>query len=176
MLIFRLLRPRYIFVGVISMLLVLLVLLGIGMYQELQIVLTSDIYTIQNKLYTVMLLYMNPLGQLSLISVVSAVVVSILVGIQAVLISYLKQARDEIHVIQSYRGSVISAIFVSLGMGCAACGSVIALSILSLFGIGLSASISQIMVDVFMITAVAILLYTNFKLYRQAQYPLACEI
>jgi hypothetical protein len=174
--IFRLLHPRYIGIGAASTLLVLLVLLGIGLYQELNIVLTSDIYTLQNKLYTITLLYWYPLNQLSLISVATAALVSILVGIQAMLVSYIKQARGTVSIKRTSQGSIVSAVFVSLGMGCAACGSVIALSILSLFGIGLSASISQIMVDVFMITAVAILLYTNFKLYRQAQYPLACEI
>lgn len=176
MLIFRLLHPRYVVLGVISALLVLFVLLGIGLYQELQIVLTSEIYTLQNKLQTIALLYWHPLNQLSLISFVSAVAVSILVGIQAMLVGYIKQARGTVSIRRTSQGSIVSAVFVSLGMGCAACGSVILLSILSLFGIGLGAAISQIVVNLFMLVAVAILLYTNCKLYRQAQYPLACKI
>jgi len=124
-------------------------------------------------------LYMNPFNYMHVINFIVMVLVSLLVGVQVVLHRYIYQARNRVldTKVKSFKSSTyVSGLFVSLGMGCAACGSLVLVSVFSALGLGVSILMTMWISNILMVAAFVLLTYTNVKLYKQTKNPLVCHI
>jgi|GEM_PF-5028197 len=124
-------------------------------------------------------LYLNPLSYGHIFNWIVTIVASVLIGMQITLHLYIRKNRKAVMTqkTKSYTSvGFISGLFVSLGMGCAACGSLVLLSVFSALGMGLSASMTLWVGDVLLMMACILLIYTNIRLLRQARNPLVCVI
>ncbi|MFW0870927.1 MAG: hypothetical protein ACKKL4_00475 [Patescibacteria group bacterium] len=169
---------RAILLAITTALLVFFVLLSIGLYQHIWIIIVSDIFSGSTALYAILLLYLNPANNLTLASLFALSTVALLSAIQALLLYYIYRVRKEKMPITKSMGKrgIIPTLLVGLGMGCSACGSVVILSVLSVFGVSVGVATSTWLTYLLLFSAILILSYSNYRLYQQSKHPLACPI
>jgi len=113
----------------------------------------------------------------SVVSATSTILVSILFGLTIVLFIHYVRIMRAIDDVQSIGvtslGGLISGFF---GIGCASCGSVLVLAILSQFGAGGLLLLLPFGGEEFGILAVALLGYSVFVLQKKIRGPRVCGI
>lgn len=170
----RLCTPRWISVVVAVTIVMVVIFLTVGLSHDFVAIWNLPFLSLKEQIVAILYLYLNPLNHMSVVSLMVAVGASFLTGIQVMLMLYIRHYRKQRITKSVSPVGFISAVFVSLGMGCAACGTVVLLSVLSVFGAGLGLSVASVIGDVLMSVAIGMLLYSNAKMYRQAKNPLVC--
>ena len=179
MLIAKITTPKRMMFGLASSLGMFVFFMTIAIGSDIDAVLSNGLLNYFQKATVLAGLYVNPFNYMHVVNFVVMILVSLLVGIQVMLHRYIYQARKRVvsSERQSFKSSTyISGLFVSLGMGCAACGSLVLVSVFSALGLGVSIAMTMWVSNILMIAAFILLSYTNIKLYKQAKNPLVCPI
>jgi len=119
---------------------------------------------------------LNPLNHMYAFTFFVTLFVSGLTGMHVVLLPYIRKYRKEKISRKINPSGIVSTVFVSLGMGCASCGSIVLLTVLTSLGFGVSVWFASVISNILMSFAVLVLLCANYKLYKQAKNPLVCSI
>ena len=128
------------------------------------------------KLSSIVLLYLQPGVYMSTSHTVTTVVLAVLAGVNIALIRHIQRYRRDIYRRQGATAGLVSTVLMFLGTGCAACGSMVLLSIGAMVGVGVGASVLPVIGELLMYLAIAILVHANYRLYRQATNPLVCRV
>lgn len=151
----------------------------IVIWTDIVVILGSVFIKSFDKLYVIAGLYTHPLQYTPLSNYIMVLFISGLIGLQMVQYVYIRATRKQAingRKIPKTKTTILSGVLTSLGMGCAACGSLVLISILSTFGVSLSVTLVSWLSTIFLSVAVGVLLFTNYKLYKQAKNPLVCNI
>jgi len=154
------------------------VVIGIQNWQLVSSLWLSDIGTFWQKLTLTLTLYASISTNFTFLSGSTTILTSILFGINiALLVYYIKKVQGGVKSVFSGGATSIGGLFSGLlGIGCAACGTFIATSILSLFGAGALFGLLPLGGEEFGILAVFLLGYSVYRILKKINSPLVCEV
>lgn len=146
--------------------------------QLISVVLFSDTASVIEKANFLFSLYGSIGTNFTFVSAVYAVMISVLFGVQIVLLTYyVRKVRGGVRNIKTAGatsiGGLVSGIF---GIGCAACGTFILTSVLALFGATGLLTFLPWGGEEFGIIGVALLLYSIVLLVMKIDGPAVCDI
>ncbi len=157
--------------------LVYLLFLTISLWSDMRTVFALPFISSGTKAWTVLVLYTHPLSHFSWNTLSAVLGVAILMGLHVALLLYVRSKRREVVAKLSFASSnAISFLLLSLGTGCAACGSALLVGVLGWMGIVASAGVVWWASQILLLLSIAILTYSNYQLYLQAKNPLVCKI
>ena len=168
-------HPRYLGLFFFSFLCVGFLLLSIVIWSDLRAVWRLPFLSLSETVQAMLSLYTHPLMHMTVATLVGMVVASFSGAINIVLLTYLRRERRAYSAKLVEGKSVMATILITLGMGCASCGSVVLLSLFSLFGLGLSAWTVYWLASLLLGLAIVLLSYSNIQLYRQISHPGVCD-
>ena len=169
--------PKWIGIWLGVSLVVYVLFLTISLWEDIQRVLALPAFLpVVIKIWAIVMLYAHPLLHLSWLTLGAVITVAALTGCNVVLVLYIKNRRAQAPRGLALSSSTVSGLLVSLGMGCAACGSAVLVGVLGWVGVAVSASLVSWVTQVLLLLSVAVLLYSNYRLYQQAKNPLVCNI
>lgn len=106
-------------------------------YTTLVQILFSGSVSFVSKVSFVLSLYASLLTNFTVFSALYLILVSVLFGINIALLTfYIRRRQERSHNTTAHLASIGGIISAVLGIGCAACGSVVLTAVLSLFGAG----------------------------------------
>jgi hypothetical protein len=138
----------------------------------------SDIGTLSQKLILTLTLYTSIGTNFTFLSATTTVLTSILFGVNiALLVYYIKKVQGGAKTAFSGGATSMGGLLSGLlGIGCAACGTFIATSILALFGVGALLGLLPLGGEEFGIVAVLLLGYSIYRIGKKINSPLVCEV
>jgi hypothetical protein len=171
-------KPQYALMAVIIALVLFTLALWLPNLQLISIVFMSDTASVYEKMRFIFSLYGAIGTNFTLVSATYTTIIAGFFGINiALLVYYIRKVRSGIRGISSTGavgiGGLVSGMF---GIGCAACGTFLLAPVLSLFGAaGLLASL-PFGGEEFGFLGVVLLGYSMYRLAKQINTPMVCEI
>ncbi len=173
-----LVRPWYAFLAISVASTVAIAGVLIPQYQLIKQILVSRTMVVPEKLVFVASILGSIETNFTVVSASILLITAVLFGINiAMLLYYIKRARAGIRSFgvtsASTFGGLISGVF---GIGCAACGSLIATSVLITFGAGGLITLLPLRGVEFGFVGVLLILYSIWLLAKKINTPLVCDI
>ncbi|MEK7638926.1 MAG: hypothetical protein AAB388_02060 [Patescibacteria group bacterium] len=141
-------------------------------------VLTRSTSSLGSKISLIAELYGSIVTNFTVFSAIYTVAISILIGLNgALLVYYIRRARigkrseGKLHLTSV--GALVSSV---LGIGCAACGSVILTTLFTSFGIGGLLVYLPLHGGEFALLGIALLLTSFYYLIQKINDPLVCDV
>lgn len=171
-------KPRYSFLAAVIALVVFTAAVWLPNLSLIGTVLTTSSATFFDKLSFLLSLYWAIGSNFTLFSAIYTVAIAILFGINlTLLIYYIRRVSGGVRGMKvtgaAGIGGLVSGIF---GIGCAACGTFILTSVLTLFGATGFLALLPLQGEEFGILGVVLLMYSIYLLLKKIGDPLVCEI
>lgn len=167
---------RWILGGLLAFVLLMGVLFTGLLYQDLVTIINLPFLSRGEQVVAVMSLYGSPLTHVNILTLVGMTTVSLLGAVNMLLILNLRLRKRGVirrHLIS--KEHLWATVLVVAGMGCAACGSVVLLSLLSVIGLGVSVWFTHWISAFVLVLAIGVLGYANIKLYQQQCDGMVCQ-
>lgn len=138
----------------------------------------TDIGSFGEMMMLLAALYLSLGSNFTALSTFTTIGSSLLFGINvSLLLYYIRQVREGIPTtIEGGTTSIGGVLAAILGIGCAACGTFVATSLLSLFGATALLSLLPLGGQEFGLLAIGLLIYSVYKIYKKICGPKVCEI
>jgi hypothetical protein len=138
----------------------------------------SDSQTYVNKITFLFSLYGSVFSSHTLYSATVAVVIAVLSGVNvSLLVYYIRRAQKASTGMKRTSVTSLGGLIVGiLGVGCAACGSVVVTALLALFGVGGLLFLLPFGGAEFGVLAIILLLTANYYLLKHIGNPLVCRV
>lgn len=171
----RLFTFRYISLFIASSVTVWILFMTVSLYREWGIILESHL-SLVDTVHSMVGLYQDPLTHQNWWNLVAVLIIALLSATDMVLLSYVRRYQKE--KIQTKRSAttLTAAALGMLGMGCAACGSLLLSVLLAYIGISASFLLVTYIGYGSLIFAILLLSYSVYRLYGHAKNPLVCPI
>ncbi len=171
-------RPWYAFLAVSVASTVAIAGVLIPHYQLIKQILASQTMFVSEKLVFVASILGSIETNFTVVSAIVLLITAVLFGINiAILLYYIKQARGGSRSVGLTGASTFSGLVSGLfGIGCAACGSLIATSVLITFGASGLITLLPLRGVEFGFIGVLLILYSIWLLAKKINAPLVCDV
>ncbi|MDH5442125.1 MAG: hypothetical protein OEX08_00765 [Candidatus Nomurabacteria bacterium] len=160
--------------GILTAVFVFVFSLAISNFSALRSLLSSGVFRGFEKI-KLFITFMVPSGNVTTLNYILTIIISILLGVQiAILVNYIKKRRTSSTALAGSTHGVAGFTSGILGMGCAACGSVVITSIFGTTG-GILLSSLPLHGAEFLLLSIVIIAISTIWLIKKNNQPLVCD-
>lgn len=140
-------------------------------------VLSSDSVNLYVKLSFIISLYGSLATNFNIISALSLLITAVLFGVNIGLLTYyIRRRQVKSRNTTAHLASVGGMVSAALGIGCAACGSIVLSAILSMFGAGSLILLLPLHGVEFGLVGIILLCFSIYYLMKRINDPLVCGV